>query len=296
MFGLFVFPQILPGAEYRMAAVIAFTAAAAWFDVFNRKWVPNYLIYGFLAASLLLNLVFFDSRAFTLGAAFSTAVFVLCYPIYRQGQLGGADMFILASITLALPFLPSPLLAQPGAAPYPFILSVLVPTGLLFILHMASQFVPFILAKIERREIAFDRTKIAGSALIGPAFLAIFLTFSSIPIEIPAAYTAIMGALFLSLAFFSLFREEVKSSMIEEIPVTALEEEDVLALEMMDERFRRNLRLTPLLNKHTIAALQSSGIREVPVYTGMPAFLPYLFVGTLFTILFGDMLHYIVSL
>ena len=53
------------------------------------------------------------------------------------------------------------------------------------------------------------------------------------------------------------------------------------------------LKLVPLMDARVISALKKSKMKKVPVYTGMPFFLPYLFLGLLFTVLFGDLLIYL---
>ena len=60
MFEFFSPPAEIPGMLLRTLVALAFTGAAAYFDIFNKKWVPNCLVYGFLAASLALNVVYFE--------------------------------------------------------------------------------------------------------------------------------------------------------------------------------------------------------------------------------------------
>jgi prepilin signal peptidase PulO-like enzyme (type II secretory pathway) len=55
----------------------------------------------------------------------------------------------------------------------------------------------------------------------------------------------------------------------------------------------KRLSLPPVISERTIAALKRAKAKTVPVYTGMPFFLPYLFMGLLFSVLFGDLLFYI---
>ncbi len=295
MLQFFTFPPALPGAEIRIAAALLFTGAAAYFDAFNKKWVPNYLVYGFLIAALALNIIFFEQQSFTLAVIFGVAAFALTYPLYRLGQLGGADIYILSSIALAIPYLPNALLAQQQAPPYPFIVSALAPAGVLFILHMLSRFLPFISNQIAKGKIALTPAKLAGPALLLLAFAAFATTLSSLPVALPPAYFAILGFLFVSLLFFSLFKDEIKSSMVEFLPLARLQEEDVLALEQMDKPLVQKLKLPALIDKNAIAALKKSRLKKVPVYTGMPFFLPYLFFGLLITILFGDLLSSLLS-
>jgi len=81
--------------------------------------------------------------------------------------------------------------------------------------------------------------------------------------------------------------------MVESVQVSKLQEEDVLALEKMDASLVKKLKLQPLIDGKIILALKKSKVKAVPVYTGMPFFLPYLFLGLLLAVLFGDLLFYL---
>ncbi len=290
MLDLFSFPPALPGIELRMLFAVAFTAAAAYFDVFNRKWVPNYLVYGFGAAAILANVIFFSPEASFIAFALGIAVFAISYPLYKIGQLGGADVYVLASIAALIPYLPKPLLSASQQVPYPFIFSVLVPTGIAFMLHMLFRFTPYISRKIAKGNVKFSLQRLAAPALLCMAFAFFFYTLSALPVALPPAYFAVLSFLFVALLFFTLFKDEIKYSMVEQLPVAKLQEEDVLALELMDAALVKKISLSPLLSAKSIAALRKSGLKKAPVYTGMPFFLPYLLLGLLVSLLFGDMI------
>lgn len=288
-------PAALPGAEARMAVALIFTAAAAYFDAFRGKWVPNSLVYGSVLAALALNIIFFEQHLFLQASALFAAVFILTYPLYRLGQLGGADVYILSSIAAAIPFLPQPLASPLNAAPYPFILSVLVPTGLLFILHMLARFIPYVAHRLAKGQVHVTAKSAAPAIAMFAAFLLFAYSLSALQLSLPPWYFALLSLLAVSLFFFSLFKSEIKDSMVEMTPVRKLQEEDVLAIEKMDKGLVARMKLSPLLTAKSIALLRKSNLKAAPVYTGMPFFLPYLFLGLLFTVLFGDMLMYLLG-
>ena len=294
MFELFNVPNTVPGIEARIAVTLAFTAAAAYYDVFNKKWVPNFLLYAFVAAAFILNVAYFEQSLFIQAAAFGIAAFLLSYPLYRAGQLGGADVFCYASIAMAIPYLPSPLLNPSASAPYPFILSVLVPTGLAFIAHMFARFIPYIYTQVKKGRVHFSLGKLAIPAILSAAFAIFAYAISTLPVSLPFGYFMLILFLFASLLFFSLFKNEIKDSMVGQVSVSKLQEEDVLALEKMDGKLVSRLKLQPLITTQIIDALKKAKQKTVPVYTNMPYFLPYLLFGLVFTILFGDLISYFV--
>jgi Flp pilus assembly protein protease CpaA len=289
-------PPEVPGIGARALVAVAFTAAAAYFDVFNRKWVPNYLVYGFLVAAVLLNIVFYSPEASAQAIAIGAAVFLLTYPLYRMGQLGGADVFVLAAIAASIPYFSTPLLAPQQPIQYPFILSVLVPSSLFFILHMLARFLPYAAQLLREGKLKLTGAKTLGPLLLVGSFSLFAYAAGTLPIALPPQYLFIMSFLLVSLAFFSFFKEEIKGSMVEPVPPSSLAEEDVLALEKMDQGTVKRLGLKPLLTAKSIAAIKKARLKSVPVYTGMPFFLPYLLLGLAFTLLFGDLLYSLVLL
>ena len=291
---LFSPPASVPGIGIRMIVAVAFTGAAAYYDMFNKKWVPDALLWVFLGASLLLNVIFFDSLIFAQALVVAIIIAALTYSLYRMGQLGGADVLVMASISLAIPYMPQPLLAASQAIPYPFFLSVLAPTGIAFIAHMLFRFIPYISRKLSRGEVKFTVQKVAGPALVALSLLIFWAVVSSLPVSLPASYFSIIGFLGAALVFFSVFMPEIKASMVEKIPTSRLQCEDVLAFEQMPA-LAKKLKLSPVISKGAIAALKRAKIKSVPVYTGMPFFLPYLLIGLVFALLFGDMLYYLAT-
>ena len=295
MLDLFSVPQAIPGIHWRIALAVIFTTAMAYYDIFNKKWVPNTLIYGFAACAIAINFVFYDPALTWSALALGLIIFALCYALYRMGQLGGADAYALGSIAASIPFLPAPLLVQQQSVPYPFILSVLAPTGIAFMLHMALRFVPYVARRLAAGKIHFTLEKSAGPALLAFAFIAFIYALASLPLPFPPAYFAILFFLAISLLFFSLFKSEIKDSMIEMVPVRKLQEEDVFAIEKMNPAVAKKLGLRAVISAKMIASLRKAKVKSVPVYTGMPFFLPYLFFGLLFTLLFGDMLMHLLG-
>ena len=159
-------------------------------------------------------------------------------------------------------------------------------------MHMLIRFIPFISHQISKGKVKFTFQKVAGPALIILSLAFFWATVSSLPVSLPASYFAIIVFLGAALIFFSLFMPEIKASMVEKIPTSRLQCEDVLALEQMP-LLAKKLKIQPLISEKTIAALKRAKIKSVPVYTGMPFFLPYVFVGLVFALLFGDLLYYV---
>ncbi|MBI5051533.1 prepilin peptidase, partial [Candidatus Micrarchaeota archaeon] len=129
-----LFEQVtMPGEEYRIAAAIVGTAVTAYYDIFNNKTIPNKILYAFFTFSLLLNLVLFDTDVVFVGIMTAVVIGLFGFFLYRNGQIGGADVIVLASIALLLPIQPSF-----SKMPFnlPFVFPVLVFAGVIFSLYI----------------------------------------------------------------------------------------------------------------------------------------------------------------
>ena len=133
----------------RIAATIAFLAAATYYDLFNRKNVPVTIPYAMIALGLLFNLASLDLNLILSSCATALAVFAMGYLVYRAGQIGGADVLVFAGIALLLPSAPPPLypqIASPPFFPYPFIVPVFLASGFLAIVGLSAKYIPKVAA------------------------------------------------------------------------------------------------------------------------------------------------------
>lgn len=287
-------PIEVPGIEIRIAVVLIFMAILSYFDIFNKKWIPNKILYAFLISAFLLNIMFFTQEVFISALLISFLAFLLTYPLYKLGHLGGADVYAYSAVSLAIPYLPKPLLSSPQLIFYPFIFSVIAPTGIFFISHMLIRFIPYVMALIKTKKIAFSLERFFAPFIILISFLFFIYSLFLMPFKVPLIFILFVLFLFFSLFFFSIFKEEIKNSMVEYVVLSSAYPEDVIAIEKLDQNLVKKLGLSPVLTEASIKKLKEAKIKKIPVFTKMPFFIPYLFLGILFTCLFGDLVFLII--
>ncbi|MBD3389772.1 hypothetical protein GF415_02335 [Candidatus Micrarchaeota archaeon] len=268
---------IMPGELLRIAIALLGTAAATYFDIFNSRNVPNNLLYAFLAAAVLTNLVFFNADIFLYAASLTAILFGFGFLLYRAGQLGGADLFVVCSITLLLPIHPS-FLNTPFN--YPLIFSTLLYSGVAFALYSVLYFGRLVAS--------------SGKPKANPVYLLLFipyLFFAYIFINAPffsPVYFFIASVLLLSTIFFLVYKKSINEAIIEKVKVSSLSgEEDVLAKEKM-KKLMEAQDIGPVLGKNEVSKLRKAGVKEVWIYSRLPPFLPFLLVGLLGAIFLGD--------
>lgn len=273
-----------------MALALLGAAIGSYYDLANNKNVPNFFLYGFLALAFIVNIAAFDPAVTWYGMAVGGLVFAATYVLYKTGKLGGADAFLLAGITLLLPVQPISLLIveQPQYPSLPFAFYLFAASGASFMAYMLLRSFP----------IAFNALKTGGKIPQGAwmgavGMLVAFAIFSYVASQnpvLPPAFIMLMSALVLVVIYFTLFQDAINLSMMEWVAPHDVEVEDVLAVEHMDKAQVSKLRLARLVDDAMHARLQKSGIKKVPVYKGLPPFIPHIFIGLALCLLFGNIM------
>jgi hypothetical protein len=270
---------VMPGELIRIFLAVAGTAVAAYFDVFKNKNIPDQFLYAFLGIAFLANLVFYQEGLFWFSLAVAAFLSAIAYLFYRVGQLGGADVFVLASIMLLLPVHPS-FVGMPFNLP--FIFSVFIFSGILFALYVLLFFGWKIMNSADAKPNLLYALVLLPYAVFAYFFINSFL-FSFV-------FFAFVTIAIFSTVFFLMYKDSVNRLLSEELPVAQLEPEDVLALEVMNKDMIERYKIPRLMTKEEIARLKKSRIKEVWVYTKLPPFVPFILAGMLLGMLFGKSL------
>ncbi len=274
---------VMDGEIARIALAVMGTAIAAWYDLTNNKNVPNNFLYGFLAAALITNLVFFQQDVFVYGLAAALLVFAIGYVFYKIGYIGGADVYVLSSIALLLPVFPSNVTVLFN---FPPVLSIIISSGVLF----AFYFIYFITANI----ILKGRKGKYEYLLLLPAYGALVYFLASTGI-LGAAYLVAISALILSSVIFMTYKDAVTAEIEKKVPLSKVEEEDVAVLELMPG-LAEKYKMKRLLDWNELKRLKKLKVKEVYVYTELPPYLPFVLAGLIVSITVGDLLMYSIRL
>ncbi|MFH1221783.1 MAG: hypothetical protein V1492_01725 [Candidatus Micrarchaeota archaeon] len=272
----------VPGEMIRLVIAFLGVIVATYYDLFNRKNVPDGLLYGFLAVAVLANLVYYfiqpdmDLLIFTVGAAAFLAG--IGYVFYRFGQICGADVIVIAAVMLLMPFAPS--FAKLNFN-LPFILPVMIYAGLLFAIYATAKFG----IRVFREG---GQPKWLYALLIIPYLLFAYIFMTS-PIFTPV-YFGVITVLLLCTVFFMMYKDDINLMLADELPLEQLEAEDVVALELIDRDVVKKYQIKRLLKTDEIARLKAEGIQTLWVYTQLPPFIPFLLAGMMLTLFFSKAL------
>lgn len=273
----------------RIAVALASLSVAAYYDIFNRRNVPVAIPYSMIGAGVLLNLATLDVQLLAYSSATALFVFALGYLVYRAGQIGGADILIFAALAIIFPAAPSSLLKPPVQLlfEYPFVASVFVLSGLLSIFGIGATYVPRVIGDAAKGQVRVSASAALSAAILFASFLAVLYALGPF-IQLHAAQMLLTALILLLAAFLILFKEHITSTMTEWVPLSQIDEEDVVALERLDSALVSKFSLQRVATRPELAKLGKTGLKKFPVLKGMPAFVPYILLAVILLLIFGD--------
>ncbi|HSB47805.1 MAG TPA: hypothetical protein VLD37_07375 [Candidatus Bilamarchaeum sp.] len=265
----------MPGEIIRVLLAFAGVGVATYYDLFNKKNIPDVFLYAFLGIALLADAFFYEPTVFWFSLAVAAFFSAVGYLFYRVGQLGGADVFILASVMLLLPIHPS---FVGLSFNLPFVFSLIIFSGVAFALYVML-FFGWKLMKTEAKPKLFYALLIIPYLLFSYVYINSFL-FSPV-------YFIFITLLLFAVIFFMMYRDSLNMLLAEELPVSQIEPEDVLALEVMNKDLIERYKLQRLVTREELARLKKTKISDLWVYTKLPPFIPFILFGMILSLLFA---------
>ncbi|MEM2962892.1 MAG: hypothetical protein QXN01_00120 [Candidatus Anstonellales archaeon] len=269
----------------RVGFAVIGVGVLSYFDVFNNKNIPEHLLYLFLILSFILFALSPPEEPL-ISSLSILLVFAIGFFAYRAGHIGGADVLALTSLSLLLP--ENPHIFSSSSEYFsilPFIVPVLYYSVILFSAYNLVANLPKSIMAILEGKVKINTLKTVWAFFLLAAF-AIFLYFSFG--RFLTTYLLSITIMFISAVFLALFGDFLRASSVTYLPAKKIEQEDVLALEFMDKELIKKYNLRRLVGKKELAQLRKLPIKKFAVYTGMVPFLPFLFFGLIFALLFGD--------
>lgn len=245
---------------------IIFMLLFSYYDIFNNRIIPDEVTYSFLFVGAMMFFAFLPFEL--MKVVIAIIVFIIGYILYKIGYLGGADVYAITGLTLLLPL---------NFQGIPTIIVILLGSMLLTMFYVILNFF------IKNKKIKFEKQDMitAGLWVIGYSALAYMIyNIGQTTIGIIVFFLGLLNSL------FALIKTNLMNSMIQTIPLEKIIEEDILATDKMDQEFLDKNKIDRLLTNEQINKLKELGVEEVPVYTGLPPYLPFVSIVTIILILF----------
>jgi hypothetical protein len=259
----------------RILIALVGTGIASYYDIFNKKNIPELFLYAFLGLSFIINI--FDYSLVLKFLPLALPLIALLYVLYRIGQIGGADVIVISAIYLTIPIFP---FSQEGI--FPSILIIISISTVLAFLGVIIKYLPSIFEKTINGKIKFKLTQILESIALIVSFLVIIYMFLVFP-YLPIWMVLLFALLFFESIFFILYKEEIKKQMV--VWKTKVEPEEVLAVEYLKPELVNKMKLGALITEKQAKEMNKKRIKW-PILD-LPMFLPYIFIGLIFYLVIG---------
>ncbi|MGC8676406.1 MAG: prepilin peptidase [Candidatus Micrarchaeia archaeon] len=279
----------------RVLVLVAIAVLYAVFDVFNKREIPDAFVYASLAIGALFTLTYpvgiiYESvliAAFILGVG---------YVIYKAGFWGAGDFMELTALSLIMPIQPKPWFSGVAQLGIPFVVSLFISAGI-----AAIWIVPIYYLLIKRNKNRQRAKTQRVYKMLGVLLLAMYLMlllFMYVLFGIGLLRLLIILIIGVPSAITLAYEEEITSSMTARVPVSRLDEGDIIAINLMNRSDiayfkKRYPKFDRLITKEMVAKLKGSS-RNLPVYKNAAPFTLFILIGAIVSFAFGNVILYLV--
>ena len=281
----------------RVFGLLVVALIYAGFDVFNKRNVPNTVVYATVAVGFLFSITY-PLPILGLDLLLALAIGSLGYVAYKTGFLGAGDIYEFVALSLIMPIQPSAYLTSVQQYQLPFIFSVLVTAGYAAVIMMPIYYLVFTKKnrEAEKRGSGKKSAFRALALLVSYLLLLIFIEYS---LGISVVGLVLMMAFACAAAMISYYGTEINSRMVEFVYPSKLEEGDMLALNLMTRKeisfFKSKSRGFGRLVERSFLKDTNKIRKKVPVYRNSIPLALFVLIGTILSILVGNILFLFIT-
>lgn len=263
--------------EIRAAIAIIASLIGAYTD-FKTGLIYDKITYPLIVLGILFNAweifsIGITINNFILFFAPALIVFAIGYLFYFTGKLGGGDVKIFSGLALILPTINGEIFIVNV-----LLFSVLIGTTCISLYYL----IQYARKGIDLKE---NSKSIQKALLFAILLIGYFFFLSQFGLK-TLTLVVLIVPLFLALIFLALEKGIRKSFFLKWISLNEIEEDEIIAEELLEEEQRKKLNLgfKGLIQPQDAEKLKQLGIEKLPVYRNLPKFGPYIFVGVLLAI------------
>ncbi len=264
----------------REAIAVIGSALAAKSDI-KTGLIFDEVTYPMILLGALFNAAEFNLMAFLVAGT----VFAAGYAMYVGGKIGGGDVKLFTGLALLVPFLGNNV----------FVVNVFVISGFAAIFYFSVYY----LLKYAKKGINFEENKKSTKkAAVLALILAAYMYFGLSSGLFSQKFAAIIGVFgFCAIIFVALEKGIKKEFFLKKIRLEELEEDDIIALEFLDEKTSKGLSLNfkGIVDQKTGQKLKELKQTHVSVYRNLPKFAPFVLLGVVAAIIFPDIFSVVFS-
>ncbi len=286
----------MDGEIIRIILLIIIASIYAYFDVFNKREIPNIFAYMSIVVALAVVVLLGGDPYYILLLAAAIAFFG--YISYEKGFVGGGDIFEFVAITLLIPLQPLPyFMATVPQLGLPFIFSVFIASGYASVIIILIYYLGFAKRTAIEKNFKIERRKLMSSLmmLITYALLAVLIYFI-LRISI-FGVILLMGIAILS-SLLMIFEKLINYRMIIELEPSSITPEDMIAINLMPQSElayfqKRSKHFGRLATKEMLKEIKDIK-KKIPVYRNAAPLAAFILIGIILSLLFGNIILLII--
>lgn len=265
----------------KVAIAIIGAIVFAFYDLFNKRTIPDKVAYSFLAISLILTF-FNELQTIEISLMLATIILLFGYLLYRKALIGLGDIIELAAISLLLPyFFPIYPSVFEKFVKLPFFVALFLNSGIFAVVLVAIS-LPF---KIKKPQRINRKRKILALLLFLLYFVVAYL-LKDLLTSFGIGFIVLLG---ISASLLLLYAEDFKEVALKKVKVSELEIGDII-------KPIPKLGNQKLVTKQLLEELKKKKIKKVEVYRNLPPFSLFILLGLLAAILFGNILFWVAKI
>ncbi|EET90256.1 MAG: peptidase A24A prepilin type IV [Candidatus Micrarchaeum acidiphilum ARMAN-2] len=288
-------------AQFRLAAALAIALIYLLLDVFNSRNVPTVFAYATLVFGVVMTLTYASYPYIETSALVAIIVVAVGYVFYRIGQLGAADVIEFAAISLIIPVQGTPFLLDIPQFGFPLMLSLLINAGVVALVMVIIYYLPLSIRTVKNSRIkgGIDSLITRYDILKTGFILAVYVVFAgmlSLTVGLSPAGIALIGIIAFGSIVVTLFERPLIYAMVRYVPVSKIEEGDIIETKLMGRRELASLKRSingfdRLVTSKVLAQLKRRRVKKMlPVYKNAMPFAVPIFFGLVISILFGNLI------
>ena len=266
------------------------------YDIFNSRNVPSIFVYATLAIAIIATLA--NGNIYYIVESFVIAAIIIIFgyfALYRPGSLGLGDILEFAVISMLLAVQSAPIISQNIQYGIPFIISVLISSGISALVLVPLYYIPKAHKKI-KHSILKDITPRAKlrSIIASVSYMALIAVLVAVNF-IGVWGVLLLGILMIGSVLTILFEKPMTEAMIVDAKISEIEEDDIIALNMLDKKTISKIkRYVPdfggLVTKKMINEIKRrEPSLRLPTYKNAIPFAVFIFIGCIISLLFGNL-------
>ena len=288
-------------AQFRLAAALAIALIYLLLDVFNGRNVPSVFAYATLVFGAAMTLTYASYPYIETSALVAIIVIAIGYVFYRIGQLGAADVIEFAAISLIIPVQGTPFFLDIPQFGFPLMLSLLINAGVVALVMVIVYYLPISIRTIRNSRInggidsLITRYDIIKTGFILAVYI-IFAAMLALTVGLGPAGIALIGIIAFGSIVITLFERPLIYSMVRYVPVSKIDEGDIIETKLMDRRQLSALKRSisgfdRLVTPKVLAQLKRRKVKSrMPVYKNAMPFAVPIFFGLVLSIMFGNLI------